>query len=199
VVFKGLNLTKREISIQPAIRILEQEKILPKPKSEVKSKYFRSPKMSESEEYYCPNEYCRIEKLTVEEKACPECGAYAQKIKGKELAKLLQQKRALSPQQENETTSAPTSKQDGGSLFSDEMTDDQIRMLISQDMSNLATHEAGIAWMSPSTFRSLKATDQIIGSGLKALVDQNKIMIRQNELIIRDLKKLAGKMEESRH
>jgi uncharacterized protein YacL (UPF0231 family) len=39
----------------------------------------------------------------------------------------------------------------------------------------------------------------MIGSGFKALVDQNKIMIRQNELIIRGLKKLAEKMDESRH
>jgi uncharacterized protein YacL (UPF0231 family) len=66
-------------------------------------------------------------------------------------------------------------------------------------MSNLAMHEAGTAWMSPSTLLSLKATDQMIGSGFKALVDQNKIMIRQNELIIRGLKKLNGKMDEPRH
>jgi uncharacterized protein YacL (UPF0231 family) len=72
-------------------------------------------------------------------------------------------------------------------------------MLISQDMSNLAIHEAGTAWMSLGTLLSLKATDQMIGSGFKALVEQNKIMIRQNELIIRGLKKLAGKMDESRH
>jgi hypothetical protein len=155
--------------------------------------------MSESDEYYCPNQYCKIEKLAVGEKACPECGAYARKIKGKELAKLLQQKRALSLQQESEPAPAPASKQDGRNLFSDEMTDDQIRMLISQDMSNLAMHEAGTAWMSPSTLLSLKATDQVIGSGFKALVDQNKIMIRQNELIIRGLKKLTGKMDEPRH
>jgi hypothetical protein len=154
--------------------------------------------MSESDECYCPNEYCRIEKLTVGEKACPECGAYARKIKGKELAKLLQQKRALSLQQESEPAPAPASKQDGRTLFSDEMTDNQIRMLISQDMSNLAMHEAGTAWMSPNTLLSLKATDQMIGSGFKALVDQNTIMIRQNELIIRGLKKLTEKMEESR-
>ena len=155
--------------------------------------------MSESDEYYCPNQYCKIEKLTGEEKACPECGAYARKIERKELAKLLQQKRALSLQQESEPAPASASKQDGRVLFSDEMTDDQIRMLISQDMSNLAMHEAGTAWMSPSTLLSLKATDQVIGSGFKALVDQNKIMIRQNELIIRGLNKLAGKMDESRH
>jgi hypothetical protein len=154
--------------------------------------------MSESDEYYCPNQYCVIEKLKVEEKACPECGAYARKIKEKELTKLLQQKRALSAQQENEPAPAPASKQDGRLLVSEEMTDDQIRMLISQDMSNLANYEAGTAWMSSGALLSLKGTDQMMGSGLKALADQNKIMIRQNELIIRGLKRLAEKMEESR-
>jgi len=155
--------------------------------------------MSKSDEYYCPNQYCKIEKLTGGEKACPECGAYAQKIEGKELAKLLQQKRALSLQEKSEPAPALAPKQDDGVLFSDEMTDDQIRMLISQDMSNLAIFEAGTAWMSLGTLLSLKATDQMIGSGFKALVDQNKIMIRQNELIIRGLKKLTGKMDQPRH
>ena len=155
--------------------------------------------MSKSDECYCPNEYCRIEKLTVGEKACPECGAYARKIEGKELAKLLQQKRALSPELESEPAPTVGSKRDGRVLFSDEMTDDQIRMLISQDMSNLATLEAGITSLSPEALVSLKGTDQMTVSVLKALLDQNKIMIRQNELIIRGLKKLFGKIDESRH
>jgi hypothetical protein len=155
--------------------------------------------MSESDEYYCPNQYCIIEKLKVGQKACPECGAYARKIKEKELTKLLQQKRALAPQQKDEPAAAPASKQDGRLLLSDEMTDDQIRMLISQDISNLANHEAETAGMSPGTLPSSKGTDQMPGSGFKALVDQNKIIIRQNELIIRGLKKLAEKMDESRH
>ena len=155
--------------------------------------------MSESDEYYCPNPYCNKEKLAVGEKACPECGAYVQKMEAKELAKLLQQKRAISLRQKKEPAPAPASEQDERILFSDEMTDDQIRMLISQDMSNLAMLEAGTAWMSLGTLLSLKATDQMIGSGFKALVDQNKIMIRQNELIIRGLKKLTEKMDEPHH
>ena len=154
--------------------------------------------MSESDEYYCPNPYCSKKKLAVEEKACPECGAYVQKMEAKELAKLLQQKRAHSLQQEREPAPALASKQDGRILFSDEMTDDQIRMLISQDMSNLAMHEAGTAGMSAGALLS-SSTDQMTASGFKALIDQNKIMIRQNELIIRGLKKLAGKMGESHH
>jgi hypothetical protein len=154
--------------------------------------------MSKSDECYCPNQFCRIEKLAVGEKACPECGAYVRKIEGKELAKLLQQKRALPPQEENEQAPTVASEQDEKVLFT-EMTDDQIRTLISQEMSNLARLEAGTALMSPDALVSLKGTDQMIGSGIKTLLHQNKIMIRQNELIIRGLKKLAGKMDESRH
>lgn len=67
--------------------------------------------MSESDEYYCPNPYCNKEKLAVGEKACPECGAYVQKMEAKELAKLLQQKRALSSQQEEEPAHALASKE----------------------------------------------------------------------------------------
>ena len=153
--------------------------------------------MNRSDECYCPNQFCRIEKLAVGEKACPECGAYARKIEGKELAKLLQQKRAIPPQEENEQTQTAASEQNEKVLFT-EMTDDQIRTMISQEMSNLTRLEAGIALMSPDALGSLKGTDQMIGSGIKTLLHQNKIMIRQNELIIRSLKKLAGKMEESR-
>jgi hypothetical protein len=154
--------------------------------------------MSESDEYYCPNPFCPIEKLTVGEKACPECGAYAQKIQGKELAKLLPQKRAFSLRQKKETETAQASRQDEKILYSDEMTDDQIRSLISQDVSNLAIDESETASPSPDAAVSSKTTDQMTRLGLKTLADQNRIMIRQNELIIRSLKRLTEKMDESR-
>jgi hypothetical protein len=118
-------------------------------------------------------------------------------MEAKELTKLLQQKRSLSLQQKKELPPALASEQDG-ILFSDEMTDDEIRMLISQDMSNLAMQGAGTAWMSPGAILA-SSTDQMTASGFKALINQNNIMIRQNELIIRGLKKLAGKADESHH
>ena len=149
--------------------------------------------MNESDEYYCPNSYCKREKLAVGEKECPECGAWAQKVGAKELARLLQEKRKCATRA---TTVKPEDKE---VLYSEEMTDEQIRMLISRDMLNLAMHEAGTAWMHLGTLLSLKSTDQMIGSGFKALVDQNKILIRQNELIIRGLKKLAEKKDDSLH
>jgi hypothetical protein len=151
--------------------------------------------MSESDENYCPNPYCDKEKLAVGDKACPECGAYVQKMDAKELARLLQKKHALSLQQKKEPAPIVSSEQDEGNLFSDDMTDDQIRTLISQDMANLARHEAGTAPTSGAP--PSNPTDQLTASGFKTLIEQNNIIIRQNELIIRSLKELAEKMDQS--
>lgn len=57
-------------------------------------------------------------------------------------------------------------------------------------MSNLAMHEAGTKWMRAGTLLTFNPTQQMIGAGFKALMDQNKILIKQNELILRELKKL---------
>ena len=62
---------------------------------------------------------------------------------------------------------------------------------ICEDMMNLAMHEAGTGWMRLGTLLSGNSTDQMLGAGFKALIDQNKIIIRQNELILRALTKIA--------
>lgn len=73
-------------------------------------------------------------------------------------------------------------------LVTDNMTDEEIRKRIYEDMMNLASHEAGTGWMRLGTLLSGNSTDQMLGAGFKALIDQNKILIRQNELILRSLK-----------
>ena len=75
-------------------------------------------------------------------------------------------------------------------LISDEMSDEQLRKKIFEDMMNLAMHEAGTGWMRLGTLLSGSSTDQMLGAGFKALIDQNKIIIRQNELLLRCLKQL---------
>ena len=69
------------------------------------------------------------------------------------------------------------------------MTDEDIRTGIYENMMDLASHEAGTSWMRLGTLLSGNSTDQILGAGLKAIIDQNKILIRQNELILRALSK----------
>ena len=57
-------------------------------------------------------------------------------------------------------------------------------------MINLAMHEAGTAWMRLGTLLTFNPTEQLLGAGFKALIDQNKIIIRQNELILRTLQRI---------
>lgn len=74
-------------------------------------------------------------------------------------------------------------------LFMPDTTDEEIRQDILEDMANLAQHEAGTKWMRMGTLLSGNATEQMLGAGFKALIDQNKIIIRQNELILRMMAK----------
>ncbi len=73
-------------------------------------------------------------------------------------------------------------------LFSPEMADEDLSKAIYEDMLNLASHEAGTGWARLSAILSGSQTDLLLAQLLKALVDQNKILIRQNELMLRTLR-----------
>ena len=77
-------------------------------------------------------------------------------------------------------------------LFLPETTDDEIEQDILEDMANLAQHEAGTKWMRVGTLLSGNSTEQMLGAGFKAIIDQNKIIIRQNELIRRQMKESSS-------
>lgn len=83
-----------------------------------------------------------------------------------------------------------------GALFRPSDSEAQIISSIYSDMNNLANHEAGTKWMRIGTLLSFNATQQMIGAGFKALIDQNKILIKQNELIYRELKQLNSQSKE---
>lgn len=128
--------------------------------------------------FYCPNVNCDQEKLK-EGEICPKCRAPSKEFGWKDVASLLEQKKFQK-------------KIDNGSkeiLISDVMTEEEIKQKINRDMMNLAMHEAGTGWMRLGTLLSGNSTDQMLGAGFKALIDQNKIIIRQNELILRSLKR----------
>ena len=129
----------------------------------------------------CPNEECNLEtvpdkKITI----CPECGTtlVLMRAASKEAIALFKAKKEKAPKERPKEL-----------LVSDDMTDETIKGLIQKDMRNLQSHEAGSGWMRLGTLLSGNSTDQILGAGLKALIDQNKIMIRQNELLLRALTK----------
>ena len=130
--------------------------------------------------FECPNVECDQRFLKEGEK-CPKCGTLAQKFGISEGAELAKQKKLHRKVKEGKKEI----------LFSDEMTDENIRKKIYEDMMNLAMHEAGTGWMRLGTLLSGNSTDQMLGAGFKALIDQNKIIVRQNELILRALTKIA--------
>jgi hypothetical protein len=136
-----------------------------------------------TEVYYCPNRDCEHDKKLKEGEKCPLCGTEAKPFGIREATELhLAKKRRVKVAEQMEKGSVQL-------LVTDEMSDEEIRKRIYEDMMNLASHEAGTAWMRLGTLISGSSTDQMLGAGFKALIDQNKIIIRQNELILRALKK----------
>ena len=136
-----------------------------------------------TEIYYCPNRDCPHDEKMQQGEKCPECGTEAKGFGFRDATELKTAKK--NRQKLNE-------KIEKGSvqlLVTDGMTEDEIKKRIQEDMLNLSMHEAGTGWMRLGTLLSGNSTDQILGAGLKALIDQNKIMIRQNELILRALQK----------
>jgi hypothetical protein len=130
---------------------------------------------------YCPNPECPQTGLPRRPEKCPLCGTPTKRFGINEATELREQKSLHKKVKEGAKEI----------LVSDEMTDETIRKKIIEDMMNLAMHEAGTGWMRLGTLLSGNSTDQMLGAGFKALIDQNKIIIRQNELIIRALRKLG--------
>ena len=81
----------------------------------------------------------------------------------------------------------------GELIWSTEMTDEELFNGIKKSLTDLAMHEAGTKWMRIGTLFSGNSTEQMLGAGFKALIDQNKIIIRQNELNRRLLERLTTK------
>lgn len=160
----------------------------------------------------CTNIKCNNVKI-IKGEFCPECGTKSTKQGFKESTSTIQLKKdyqkdpnfAISKQThkaEKKIRDEEKAKQKEAKkareneekrlarlLFSTRVTDDDLKRSIESDMSNLASHEAGTKWMRVGTLLSFNSTEQMIGAGFKAIIDQNKIKIKQNELILRELKK----------
>ena len=136
---------------------------------------------------YCPNVKCPNKKPTRPADKCPECGTIAQKF-GITAATQLDKQKEMHKKMKSGSKEI---------LVSDQMSDEEIKEKMMEDMMNLSMHEAGTGWMRLGTLLSGNSTDQILGAGLKALIDQNKIMIRQNELLLRLLTRAVYDQEES--
>jgi hypothetical protein len=138
--------------------------------------------MGASNGYYCPNKDCAYDNKLKKGEFCPDCGKEAQDIGFDETAELLNAKKRVKIGKKPEQGSVSL-------LATDDMSDSEIRKLIYEDMMNLEKSLAGKGWTRLGTLLKGNSTDQILGAGFKAIIDQNKILIRQNELILRALSK----------
>jgi len=86
---------------------------------------------------------------------------------------------------------------EGKLVFDPEESDEDLVEGIMKSQMDLKMHEAGSSWMRVGTLLSGSSTDQMIGAGFKALIDLNKVIIRQNELMRRELKRLS-KVDEGK-
>jgi hypothetical protein len=66
-----------------------------------------------------------------------------------------------------------------GAAFAENDSDDELRGAIIKGKEALASRESDFKWDNPSL--------SVIASALRILTDQNKIIMKQNELIIREL------------
>jgi hypothetical protein len=153
--------------------------------------------------YQCPNTECWWDKNTGKKgEHCPECGTELKKVGFREGAKIISEKNKLKDnpetynrkqayKEEQKAIKAleKEEKRLARLLFSTKVSDKGLVDSIELDMDNLAGHEAGTKWMRVGTLLSFNSTEQMIGAGFKAIIDQNKILIKQNELLYRELKR----------
>lgn len=113
--------------------------------------------------------------------SCPSCGSAVRNYG------ILESNRLFGEKSKAKNIKEAIEKGETKILFSTEMADEDLRKEIYQDMLNLASHEAGTGWGRLASIFSGNNTDFMLAQLLKALVDQNKIIIRQNELLLRAL------------
>ncbi len=162
--------------------------------------------------YRCPNTKCWWDKKGKKGQYCPECGTElikpANQNETLDLAtakfKLRTDPETISRKEYLRTEKGRKEQREfkkeqkeidhlNRLLFKADASDDDIISSIESDMHHLASHEAGTKWMRIGTILTFNVTQQMIGAGFKAIIDQNKILIKQNELIYRELKKLNEK------
>ena len=133
--------------------------------------------------WLCPNIECPNKDKYKEGESCEECGSPAENFGFTQVASHFTEKdRSKRLQKAVETGEEKI-------LFSPELTNEDLQKRIYQDMLNLDMHEAGTGWAKMGSILSGNSSQLLLAQLLKALVDENKIIIRQNELILRSLRK----------
>src|SRR2546428_5071445 len=128
--------------------------------------------------WLCGNVECPNKDNYEEGEACKDCGLQVENFSFTKIASHFTEKdKAKRLQKAVETGEEKI-------LFSPELTNEDLQKRIYRDMLNLNMHEAGTGWAKMSSILSGSSSQLLLAQLLKALVDENKIIIRQNELIL---------------
>ena len=146
---------------------------------------------------YCPTIKCTYKRKLKKDEKCPECGSESKLFGLTESVELFNQKdgrkpdgtRILEEGGGEEGHRVEFRGSESSLLFSDTTTETEIKSQIYRDMGNLARQESGTGAFNALNILTGTNAEVLIGKALKAMIDQNKILIRQNELILRELRK----------
>lgn len=141
-------------------------------------------------EYICPELDCPNIKDGKKGQICPVCGTEYKKMASFQ-ANNLRTFKQLNKKEQSNTKEEPKIKVISQNIpASNEMSDEEIKAKIYTEMDNLAMQEADIDWDKLETALSSNPEGKM---SLKTIIDQNKLIILQNELIYRELKRINGK------
>lgn len=152
-----------------------------------------------SKEYICPDLDCSNIENGKEGQICPECGTEYKKMTSfqannlRSLKQLTKKEEKNNKEQKNRREKVNEKVISKNVLFSNDMSDEEIKSKICTEMDNLAKKEANMDWGKLEAVLSSKPELQTTIIGLKVIIDQNKLIIWQNELIYRELKKINEK------
>jgi len=139
--------------------------------------------------WHCPNIECANHGLLKRGDKCPQCGTEAKEFGWRDLAKLIGEKRDFEKHGKVVTKEIlKPEEEERRILFTADMTDEEIRADILRELENIASEDKAFG---RSRMLSILGggSDTLVASMLKLVADQNKVIIRQNELLYRALTK----------
>lgn len=109
------------------------------------------------------------------------------KIEPEQYLARLEQLLSEIPPKEEQKKIKEEQKQKEKLLFDDEMSTEVLKQKINQDQINMAIQEVGTGWANLANTMSFNSYQQLMSRTQKAIIDQNKSLIRQIELQQRTL------------
>ncbi|MCJ7631781.1 hypothetical protein MUP77_05205 [Candidatus Bathyarchaeota archaeon] len=152
--------------------------------------------------YYCPNVECPFGIILTEvfntAERCPKCGIQTRKLRFSDMIKLIEEKKKFQKEADSlpdrtqmnqqlgddEKKAEPISPLDADTAVRMEMSEDEVQRTI-DDLRKQEVGEENIQLASGESREALPedAQENILNE-LKVIMEQNKVLIRQNELIL---------------